>query len=110
MSLQLLWCPEAFTFTGARAERTADGKLIVHHLVCGALNEIAPNGMSDDGHELWKVVGEVRPAGAYLLGRTRVLAVVNKSETPRAKRLPTRLPSPCIRLRSAGALSSSGSF
>jgi hypothetical protein len=28
-------------------------------LDCGALNELVPNGMSDDGEERWKVVGEV---------------------------------------------------
>ena len=35
------------------------GKLGFRHN-CGALNELAPNGMSEDGYELWKVVGEVR--------------------------------------------------
>ena len=35
-------------------------KLAIRHLQCGALNELAPHGVSEDGHELWKVVGEVR--------------------------------------------------
>jgi hypothetical protein len=63
--LQILWCARcrtAFTFTGARAERAAGGKLAVRHLDCGALNELAPNGTSEYGGELWKVVGEVEPA------------------------------------------------
>ena len=34
----------------------------MRRLVCGALNELVPNGMSEDGYELWKVIGEVRPA------------------------------------------------
>ena len=63
MPTQILWCarcPEASTFTGARVERTADGKLALRHLVRGALNEIAPNGMREHGPELCKVVGEVQ--------------------------------------------------
>ena len=63
MPLQILWCARcrtAFTFTGARVERTGGGKLAVRH-ECGARNEIASNGMSEAGYELWKVVGEVRP-------------------------------------------------
>jgi hypothetical protein len=28
----------------------------------GALDGLAPNGMSENGRELWKVVGEVEPA------------------------------------------------
>ena len=62
MLLQILWCARchtAFTFTGARVERVADGKLTVRHQDCGALNEIAPYGTSEDGRELYKVVGEV---------------------------------------------------
>jgi hypothetical protein len=62
--VQLLWCQRcrtAFTFTGARTEHATGGKLAVRH-ECGALNEIAPNGMSEAGYELWKVVGEVQPA------------------------------------------------
>jgi hypothetical protein len=64
MPLQILWCARcstAFTFTGARVERTQGGKLTVRHQDCGALNELAPNGTSEDGDELWKVVGEARP-------------------------------------------------
>ena len=63
MPLQLLWCARcrtAFTFTGARVERARGGKLAIRH-ECGALNELAPNGKSEDGYELWKVVGHVRP-------------------------------------------------
>jgi len=48
-------------FTGARVEREEGGKLAVRHSDCGALNEIAPNGMSEDGRELYRVVGEVEP-------------------------------------------------
>ena len=63
MPLQILWCARcrtAFTFTGARVERAAGGKPAVRH-ECGALNEIAPNGVTKDGQELWKVVGEIQP-------------------------------------------------
>jgi hypothetical protein len=63
MPLQVLWCAcchTAFTFTGARTKRTAGGKLAIRH-ECGALNQIVPYGMSEDGRELYKVVGEVRP-------------------------------------------------
>jgi hypothetical protein len=74
MSLQLLWCARcrtAFTFTGTRAERTpGGGKLTVRHQDCGALNELAPNGRSEDGRELWKVVGEVQPALATVVARS----------------------------------------
>jgi hypothetical protein len=65
MSLQFLWCARchtAFTFTGARVERATGGKPAVRHLECGALNELAAHGVSNDGHELWKVIGEVEPA------------------------------------------------
>jgi hypothetical protein len=65
MPLQILWCARcstAFTFTGARVERAAGGKLAVRHEDCGALNEIEPRGKSKDGQELWKVVGEVETA------------------------------------------------
>ena len=64
MPLQILWCARchtAFTFTGARVERTVGGKLAARHTDCGAVNELAPNGTSEAGYELWKVVGEVRP-------------------------------------------------
>jgi hypothetical protein len=64
MSLQFLWCARcrtAFTFTGARVERATGGKAAVRHK-CGALNELAPNGTSEDGDKLWKVVGEIEPA------------------------------------------------
>jgi hypothetical protein len=37
------------------------GKLTVRHQDCAALNEVKPNGVSQVGYELWKVVGEVRP-------------------------------------------------
>jgi hypothetical protein len=60
--LQIVWCARchtAFTFAGPRFERAAGGKLTVRHQDCGALNKIAQNGMSEDGYELWKVVGEV---------------------------------------------------
>jgi len=60
--LQILWCARcntAFTFTGARVERAAAGKLAIRH-ECGAINEIAPTGKTKDGRELFKVVGEVR--------------------------------------------------
>jgi hypothetical protein len=63
MNPQILWCARChtvFTFTGARVERTAGGKLARRHEDCGALNELPPNGESEDGSELWKVVGEVR--------------------------------------------------
>lgn len=63
--VQILWCAHcraAFTFTGARVEQTPSGRFAIRHHDCGALNELAPNGTSEDGHELWKVVGEVRPA------------------------------------------------
>jgi hypothetical protein len=62
--VQLLWCHRcstAFVFTGARFEHAVGGKPAIRHEDCGALNEIAPNGMSEDGFELWKVVGEVEP-------------------------------------------------
>jgi flavoprotein len=65
MPLQILWrarCRTAFTFTGARVKRTAGGKLAVRCQDCGAINEIMPHGTSEDGRELYKVVGEVRPA------------------------------------------------
>jgi hypothetical protein len=61
--LQILWCASChsgFTFTGARVERTAGGKLALRH-ECGAVNEIAANGKTEDGRALWKVVGEVAP-------------------------------------------------
>jgi hypothetical protein len=61
---QILWCAHcrtAFTFAGARVEHAQGGRLAVRHLECGAVNEIAPNGTSEDGYELWRVVGEVRP-------------------------------------------------
>jgi hypothetical protein len=63
MPLQILWCASCrtvFTFTGARVERTPDGRLAVRHQDCGALNEIVPYGTSEDRRELYKVVGEVR--------------------------------------------------
>jgi hypothetical protein len=62
--VQLLWCARCrvpITFIGAHAERTEGGKLAIRHLDCGALNELRPNGISDDGHKLWKVVGEIAP-------------------------------------------------
>jgi hypothetical protein len=62
--LQILWCARcgtAFTFTGARVERTVGGKLAVRH-ECGALNEIAVKGKTDEGHDLHRVVGEVEAA------------------------------------------------
>jgi hypothetical protein len=49
--LQILWCARcntAFTFTGARVERAAAGKLAIRH-ECGAINEIAPTGKTKDG-------------------------------------------------------------
>ena len=49
MPLQILWCARchiAFTFTGARVEPVAGGKLAVRHLECGALNEVAPSSDS----------------------------------------------------------------
>jgi hypothetical protein len=62
-SIQLiLWCARCstgFVFTGAHVERAEGSKLAVRHQECGAQNKLAPNGMSEDGHELWKVVGEV---------------------------------------------------
>jgi hypothetical protein len=60
-TLRCARCGEFFTFVGGRVEQVAGGKLVVRHLECGAPNELAPNGMSADGHELWKVVGVVRP-------------------------------------------------
>ena len=65
MTLQFFWCARchtAFTFTGPHFERAVDGKLAVRHKDCGALNELARSGATEQGHELWKVVGEVRPA------------------------------------------------
>ena len=68
--LQILWCARcscAFTFTGARVERTQGGKLAVRHLdlECGALNELAANGRVENGHELYKVM---RGGSLYLFG------------------------------------------
>jgi hypothetical protein len=60
MPLQILWCGTAFTFPGARVELAAGGKLAVRHQACGALNELVCYGSSEDGRELYKVVGEVR--------------------------------------------------
>jgi hypothetical protein len=63
MSLQILWCARcrtAFTFTGAHIEHAVGGKLAVRR-DCGALNELAHNGTSEDSVELWKVVGEIEP-------------------------------------------------
>jgi hypothetical protein len=57
MILQIAWCARcrtAFTFTGTRVERTEPGRLAVRH-DCGAFNELAPNGLSEDGHELYVV-------------------------------------------------------
>jgi hypothetical protein len=54
-------CRTAFTFTGARVERTEAGKLAVRHQDCAALNELASNGMTEGGRELYKAVGELRP-------------------------------------------------
>ena len=34
----------------------------VRHDDCGALNEITPNGKSEDGNGLWKVLGEAETA------------------------------------------------
>jgi hypothetical protein len=64
MPVQILWCARcntAFTFTGARVESIAGHRLAVPHRDCGALSELAPNGTSEDGYELCKVGGEVRP-------------------------------------------------
>ena len=65
MSLEILSCARcstAFTFTGAQVARwTPGGSLGVRHQDCRALNELAPNGTSEDGRELNKVVGEPRP-------------------------------------------------
>ena len=60
-ALVLPRCSTAFVFTGARVEPAPAGKLAVRHEDCGALNELASNGMSEAGYELWKVIGEVRP-------------------------------------------------
>ena len=57
MPLQLLWCARcktAFTFTGARVEHAVSGKLAVRHEDCGALNEIAVKGETEDGRDLYK--------------------------------------------------------
>ncbi len=65
MSLQIFWCARcriAFTFKGARVERTEGGKFTVRHVDCGVLNEIVPYGTSEDGRELWKVVGQIETA------------------------------------------------
>jgi hypothetical protein len=62
---QILWCARcrtAFTFTGARVERAAAGRVAVRHQDCGALNELAPSGERERGREQWKVVGEIEPA------------------------------------------------
>jgi hypothetical protein len=48
----------AFAFTGARVERAANRKLAVRHK-CGALNEIAVKGETEEGHDLNTVVGEM---------------------------------------------------
>jgi hypothetical protein len=53
--VQILWCARCctgFTFTGARVEHAAGGKLAIRH-ECGAVNEIAPMGKTEDGRELW---------------------------------------------------------
>jgi len=50
MILQFLWCARcstAFTFTATRVEHAQGGKIAIRRLECGALNEIAPNGMSE---------------------------------------------------------------
>jgi hypothetical protein len=46
--------------TSLNAKSAGCCKLAIRHLQCGAFNELAPHGVSEDGHELWKVVGEVR--------------------------------------------------
>jgi hypothetical protein len=59
MILQFLWCARcstAFTFTGTRVEHAQGGKTAIRRLECSALNEIAPNGMSEGGYELYRVV------------------------------------------------------
>jgi hypothetical protein len=54
MPSQILWCARCktgFTFTGARVERAIGGKSAIRH-ECGALNELAPNGVSEDSYGL----------------------------------------------------------
>ena len=52
----------AMSGTSLNAKSAGCCKLAIRHLQCGVLNELAPNGMSEGGYELWKVVGEVQPA------------------------------------------------
>jgi len=64
MPLQILWCTrcsDRLPFTGARVERAAGSKLAVRH-ECGALNEIAVKGETQEGQDLYRVVGEVETA------------------------------------------------